>query len=449
MTRDGFVLLVPQSSAVRAIICSEGPSETCVDGENVVFSVRVYKNVVRSLRSAGISVSRKRRLYFESFFGDPPASALCLAPHVLQKLYAFQVRAVQKAVDLGGKVFLGDACGLGKKHVALAIASHFRNDRPVLVISDRARNAAWAHLGAEILGEEFCVAKRLGEIADGSLIVDHVLAMRHYKKLLLMNFKIAIVDDAHFVLRDTSFIAMRFSKLLTQIDKIVFVSAAISALSVLDWFVVFQIFFSERFLSAPTYKNRYRKMNDELRCLIGKYAVANSRSDELAPELPAVHRRVVHVGEVDAAPHCGPWSREDRAAYKRETARKRAATCKYIANFILKAQSVAVVVYFRRTAEFLKKKFPNDCTIFDGDADAFNAGDTPIAVLTYKKLAPGLFFDVASVFIAELHWKPHRIAHAEGIANQRVAADVHYLLRGRIEHSLWQAISPSLSGANH
>ena len=72
-----------------------------------------------------------------------PATALPTA--VADDLLPFQVDAVQRALECNGRFILGHEMGLGKTAMALAIAAHYEQEWPVLVVAPPVLLEQWGH----------------------------------------------------------------------------------------------------------------------------------------------------------------------------------------------------------------------------------------------------------------------------------------------------------------
>lgn len=81
----------------------------------------------------------------------PPLSAvgrtiprgLSVPPELWDRLYQFQREAVQFAIDHGGRSLIGDEMGLGKTKTAIAVATHFAERWPLLILCPSALRLNW------------------------------------------------------------------------------------------------------------------------------------------------------------------------------------------------------------------------------------------------------------------------------------------------------------------
>ena len=473
---DGFVLLLPQDRVLVGIIRSEDPRKIKRDGEFWVFSVEIYSRVARKVRKFKMHVANSIYEYHMSFFCMRARENIKL-PHDAERcLYAFQLESVRKAANNGGRIFLGDHSGMGKRYQALAIAGHFRDSRPLLVVCDEWMIDTWVKLAQEIIGENLAAARRVSEITETSMVTTHLLVMRHASKLQTLGHQLIVVDDVHFVTERSSYIEKCYSVLISGVDKAVLISAATDRMSSTDWFFVLRAIFRERFISFKSYRRKYGEGHGELRYLIRKVSLCRNKEDAASfcaaqdvdtshaaektrslckRDIARHHRRVVRHGGAPVLSRNGlteAYTRKSRRRYKREMHRKRGATLGYLLYLCRKHRRIVVILYFQATVEFLCRKLQDSGHQISWHIEgrkitvAAEHENCSVVLLNYKRLrAQTKTGSDASIFVAELHRKPERVRCAENVTGEEKMADVHYLIgSGQVENNIWHTISLEL-----
>lgn len=474
VTSEGYVLLHPQCEDLVSIIQNEDSQHVKYDGAHWTFSLEIQERVIHRARKAHMVVSDTVWRYIRAISPTHRHRHAGLDSSVRQKLYDFQMAAVDKALGLRGRVLLGDASGLGKKYQALAIASCFRGRRPILIVCSSICAGAWQELARQVLGMDIAVVRKISELGDGPCITNHALVVKHRDCFLSVAYDLVIVDDSHVLLNRSSHIERCFTEMLRKVARVVLVTTATRHMTVSEWFVVFSIILRDRLITYRYFKKRYTDFPDELSYLISRCCLIRNRSSILAGGaetdsrhggtghaehlgVPPVHRRVIECFSTrrrTTSVDVKGWSRELRSRYKREVRRKHNATGPYVEHLLEKGLRVAVVVHFRRTIAALLRHRPETETVvlygIHRDTDnllctQFNNGDVPLVLATYKALKTCTFLRVDTVCIAELHLSARSISRAESVSGHRVMADVHYLVeKGGVERCIWEHIRREL-----
>ena len=133
-----------------------------------------------------------------------------IPPDLRSSLLPFQADGVWFAISRGGRVLLGDEMGLGKTVQAIAVASAFREDWPLLIVCPSSLRLNWKHeLSAWLPGEdvkvlltgvEACKVLDDKTLPNVTIISYDLLAVAHRKlSRLPSRFKILIADESHYV----------------------------------------------------------------------------------------------------------------------------------------------------------------------------------------------------------------------------------------------------------
>ncbi|CDW72909.1 snf2 family n-terminal domain containing protein [Stylonychia lemnae] len=131
-----------------------------------------------------------------------------LPPQLIKKLYNFQKVGIQFGIDHYGRLLLGDEMGVGKTVQAIALSYLYQRDWPVLIISPSSLKYAWRDelmkwLEPRISMTEICViTKENQEFVSAEInfyIISYSLAWKMSELLAKLQFKVVIVDEAHYL----------------------------------------------------------------------------------------------------------------------------------------------------------------------------------------------------------------------------------------------------------
>lgn len=123
---------------------------------------------------------------------------------LMQSLFPFQVEGVKTAIARGGKILIGDEMGLGKSLQALAVASYYRFEWPLLILAPASMVANWREqvyswipeLPKEEVQAVFSAVK-VTELAGSVVIMSYDLACRLADLIKQKNFRVIIADESH------------------------------------------------------------------------------------------------------------------------------------------------------------------------------------------------------------------------------------------------------------
>ncbi|VEN34263.1 unnamed protein product [Callosobruchus maculatus] len=124
-------------------------------------------------------------------------------PVLSSSLMSFQVEGVRFGIEKDGRCFIADDMGLGKTFTALAIASYYRNDWPLLIVTTASMKTVWEETITEymptisIMQVQYMVSSK-DYIGDAKiLVVSHDMMCRSQDKLKEKNFGVVIIDESH------------------------------------------------------------------------------------------------------------------------------------------------------------------------------------------------------------------------------------------------------------
>ncbi|XP_076881682.1 uncharacterized protein LOC143529883 [Bidens hawaiensis] len=205
-------------------------TQTHVGGEACVFNLKDYNAVVKALKIERIeyqdipyltrrAVSILSRPYVEGrwepcrpeHLSDQKVGELMggLSKSLLEVLLPFQIEGVKFGLRRGGRCLIADEMGLGKTLQAIAIASCFMNEGPILVVCPAILRYTWAeeleHWLPSCLPSDihlvFGHVNNPENLARPPKVVVISYTMLHHlkKSISKQNWAILIVDESHHV----------------------------------------------------------------------------------------------------------------------------------------------------------------------------------------------------------------------------------------------------------
>nr|XP_022916866.1 SWI/SNF-related matrix-associated actin-dependent regulator of chromatin subfamily A-like protein 1 isoform X1 [Onthophagus taurus] len=137
--------------------------------------------------------------------GDDKIDLSRIDNELLSALMPFQEEGVCFGIDKGGRCLIADEMGLGKTFQALGIASYYRDDWPLLIVTTASMKNVWEetihkYLPSVSIMETQYMITRKDYIGDAKvLIVSHDMMSRCGEKLLERNFGVIIIDESHTI----------------------------------------------------------------------------------------------------------------------------------------------------------------------------------------------------------------------------------------------------------
>jgi SWI/SNF-related matrix-associated actin-dependent regulator 1 of chromatin subfamily A len=118
-------------------------------------------------------------------------------------LFPFQKEGIEIALQKNGRVILADDMGLGKSIQAISIASYYRSEWPLLIVTPASMVATWEEqlrkwLCASIDPEEICVTYDSKSLVNGTInVISYDMAVRLVELINKRKFKVIIADESH------------------------------------------------------------------------------------------------------------------------------------------------------------------------------------------------------------------------------------------------------------
>lgn len=386
-------------------------------------------------------------------------------------LMPFQEEGVQFGIDKNGRCLIGDDMGLGKTFQALAIASYYKNDWPLLIATTASMKNTWEETilkylpSVPVMHIQYMVSKK-DYIGDSKvLIVSHDIMARCSEKLLERNFGVIIIDESHTFKNFKAKCTKTAMDLTKKAKRVVLLSGTpalsrpselYSQLSFLDehFFGNF-INYSKRYCDGKTTNFGWDASGQsnlqELGILLNHKFMIRRTKEDVLKSLPDKEQQLIALNV-----NLEKLSEEDREAlstlakkyacvkkgnekhallltFFSETAKiKIPAVCSYILQVIDECKKFLIFahhqVMINAICEVLTKKKVKFIRI-DGKTasssrkslvDTFQYDDSYIcAVLSTTAANAGITLTAAQlVLFAELHWNPSILSQAEARAHR-------------------------------
>jgi len=143
-------------------------------------------------------------------------------PKIFAALYKYQKDGIEQALRFEGRVLLADEMGLGKSIQSLGIACCYRKEWPLLVICPCSLRYNWVNeivKWCQIDKSKIQIVAKVSETPNLEMdvcIVSYSVAKCLPEKLFCPLFKIAIVDESHYL---KTFESQRFKQLSSTLRK--------------------------------------------------------------------------------------------------------------------------------------------------------------------------------------------------------------------------------------
>ncbi|OLP76037.1 DNA annealing helicase and endonuclease ZRANB3, partial [Symbiodinium microadriaticum] len=375
--------------------------------------------------------------------------------------------------------------GLGKTITALALAKHFVEEWPVLVIAPAPLCRVWQDQALrwlpKLLAPKDVVVVRSGQevvpTAAKMVVVSYNLLSAAQqdssKPGSFREFQIVIVDECHQLRGQSSKRAQAVVPLARRAKHALLLTGTPLVARAEDAYPLLEILLPEGELPsvndfAARYGRRGAQRLQELHALLGSVMLRRTKV-EMLPQLPKKRRRRVLLDLGPSAPSASPAAREEpvEEACERLAKAKTAAVAEYLscllaANVCFGPLNVQVrfLVFAHHLAmlDALEKSLREQSVRYfriDGSTvmterskyiDSFQTTDYfQVALLSLTACSQGFTLSAASLVVfAELFWVPGTLLQAEDRAHrlgQESMVDVHYLVApGTVDERMLAAV---------
>jgi len=184
-------------------------------------------------------------------------------PELYEALFPYQKEGVHAAIARRGRIMLADEMGLGKSIQAIAIASYYRREWPLLIIAPASMVASW-HVQIlqwlPELSEENLAVIYDGKAVDMSRLVtilSYDLATKLVELLENRRFRVAIVDECHALRNMETKRSKTLVPLLKGIERVIMLSGTPALSRPMELFPQLQVINPRLFPKLHEYGLRY------------------------------------------------------------------------------------------------------------------------------------------------------------------------------------------------
>ncbi|XP_048482179.1 SWI/SNF-related matrix-associated actin-dependent regulator of chromatin subfamily A-like protein 1 [Plutella xylostella] len=425
------------------------------------------------------------------------------------KLMPFQEEGVRFCIAKRGCCMLADDMGLGKTFQALAVASYYRQNWPLLIVTTSSMRETWQTKIHELLPSVpmmsiVCLSSHRDTQAVADKLTDVVicsykLATTHHQLLKDKKFGVVIIDESHQLKCRQAACTRSLSALCRGAPRRLLLSGTPALSRPSELYSQLSVIQPGLFSNYVEYGKRYcaGKLNNfgwdmsgcsnltELKILLSRRFLIRRTKSQAAPALTPTHREAVYLDQTllqfstqqrqelsSLAQTYTQTSTDKHAAllsFFSESARvKMPAVCKYIRQ-VLADESTAKFLIFAHHKTMIDAL----CETLDevGTHYICIVGSTPTnsraelvdkfqtsvtcraAVLSVTAANAGLTLTAARlVLFAELHWNPAILTQAESRAHrigQEGAVCSRYLLApGTVDDFIWPLLQGKLNVLN-
>ncbi|KAK9883170.1 hypothetical protein WA026_001369 [Henosepilachna vigintioctopunctata] len=409
-------------------------------------------------------------------------------------LMPFQKEGVAFGIDKCGRCLLADDMGLGKTFQALGIASHYRNDWPLLIVTTASMKNTWEETILQYLPSvplmqlQYMVSTK-DYINDAIvLIISHDMLTRAIDKLLERKFGVLIIDESHnfknFKAKGTQ-AAIRIAK---QVRRVILLSGTPALSRPSELYTQLSLIDSRFFGNFIEYSRRYcdgkttnfgwdasgQSNLQELEIILAKKFMIRRTKDNVLAAMPNKSQEIVSLDV-----KLNQFSEEDKKcltalANKYRDTKKSNEKHAILLTFFSETAKIkipSVISYVLQVLDERKKfllfahhqimldsiaqillKKGKEFIRIDGTTnsdqrkyfvDKFQGKDSCIcALLSITAANAGITLTAAELVIfAELHWNPSILSQAESRAHrigQEKPVTIRYLLApGTADDSIW------------
>ncbi|XP_053610270.1 SWI/SNF-related matrix-associated actin-dependent regulator of chromatin subfamily A-like protein 1 [Plodia interpunctella] len=425
------------------------------------------------------------------------------------KLMPFQEEGVRFGISRRGRCMIADDMGLGKTFQALAIASYYRHNWPLLIVTTSSMRETWQSKIHELLpsvplmnivtlssGKDTqLVAERHTEV----VIVSYKITSMHTDLLKSKKFGVVIIDESHYLKSHKAQCTIALSGITKQSQRVVLLSGTPALSRPAELYTQLTLIEPKMFGSYTEYGKRYcagkqtgfgwdmsgQSHLRELRLVLRRALLLRRARHQVLARFPRKTRETVILDQsllqftkeardelCQMAQNYNTTRSSERHAalitYFSESAKvKIPAVCKYL-NQLLDESSEKFLIFahHRNVIDAICLTLDERCVSYIcivGSTPANTRADlvdkfqhTPscrCAVLSITAANSGLTLTAAGlVLFAELHWNPGILTQAESRAHRlgrRGAVVARYLLApGTADDHMWPMLQEKLNVLN-
>ncbi|KAL7703108.1 DNA helicase [Lotmaria passim] len=229
---------------------------------------------------------------------------------VFRQLKPFQKEGVQFVIAHQGRAMIADDMGLGKTVQAVAVAHHYRDEWPVLVVCPMSLLENWAKEFNKFCGIPYTrIAILQGTKAKATSLQDVVIVS--YSSLKCVeeaHFKVVILDESHYIKAGAAKRAQLSLKICAGSRRVLLLSGTPAMSRPIELYAQLQAMHPSIVPSKANFGARYcnsyvsrfgidmtgHSNSDELHSLLRHYVIRRTKK-ELGNELPSKSRQLLYV----------------------------------------------------------------------------------------------------------------------------------------------------------
>ncbi|KRX40303.1 SWI/SNF-related matrix-associated actin-dependent regulator of chromatin subfamily A-like protein 1 [Trichinella murrelli] len=412
---------------------------------------------------------------------------------IKNQLFPFQLEAVKFAISRKGRLLIADEMGLGKTVEALAVASYYRNEWPLLVVCPSSMKYTWVEEIENRL--PFVKSNQIVVLNTGRdslpnpsdcsvLITSYDFMVNQSEALIGRKFSVVILDESHNI---KNFRTQRYkvaTKLLKTAKRVILLSGTPALSKPSELFTqidciaprMFKNFveFGQRYCNPKMIKLGSKTVYDysgasnleELQLILKETIMLRRTKDQVLSQLPPKIRKVVVLNKqlinlglesLQSAKEKMDQSfgkHEYLLSYFAETAQaKIQATIEYISELIESNQKFIIfahhMIMLDAISEFLSSKVCKLRWHVNNVSNCHSCDKIRVALLSITAASTGLTLTSARLVVfAELFWNPGILVQAEDRAHRvgqlNSVLIIYLVAKGTADDNIWTMIKKKL-----
>lgn len=425
-----------------------------------------------------------------------------LEPTLLSSLMEFQKEGVRFGIKHDGRVLIADDMGLGKTIQAIAIASYYKDEWPVLVVTPASVRYSWLESFLKwtpsVKSDEIVMINTGKDpISEAKVyIMSYDLISKRLQELQTKELKVIIIDESHSLKNSKTARTQACSTLLKMARRRILLSGTPALSRPIELFPQLNVINGHLFPSAHQFGLRYcdgkesqwgwdftgaSNMAELLIVMEAKFMIRRLKS-EVIKELPPKRREVVILdpsavkgtsrmkGLADELTKTGVKGMERRGTLLMYFAETGAAKIQAVSNYITELvdsdhkflcfahhQVVLDGICFaleKKKCRYIRIDGSTNAELRKTYCDKFQYNDgVKVAVLSISATCTGITLTAAQLVVfAELFWNPGILTQAEDRVHrigQENAVLIKYLVAKKTaDDVLWSMIKHKLEVLN-
>lgn len=420
-----------------------------------------------------------------------------IEPKLLDSLYQFQREGVLYGISRGGRFLLGDDMGLGKTRQALAVASYYRNEWPLLIVATAATRDMWSDQVFELLPSVNCadvvvIRSSKEMISSAKVVICSYSSMdSSMKKLELMNFGVVIFDESHSIKNSKAKQTINATKIGQKAKRVILItgtpalsrpSELYAQLAIINKKFVDYIKFTQRYCGGRStnfgWEANGAEHLDELNILLNKAFMIRRTKKDVNLELDDKKREVVMMNNFKLSTEDAKDMSKFKNQYHSVEGKKQAqndillnwyastakikapAVCQYLKSTISKSNDKFLIfashhflmdeissTLTKSKIRFIRIDGSTRSNIRNSLVSSFqNQPEIKCAILSIRACSAGITLTAAShVIFAELDWTPSIINQAEGrahrIGQEKQVHSTFLIAPGTADEIIWKRLN--------